>query len=134
MINRNSKQVSLSSAFVQVNQDISQISFATTLENFPSSTKTELVACILVLMVVPDHSRLTIYTDCQQIINEFSLLSSLIRYPRKLLKFTSYPLWTVLFKILRYNDLDLQLVKVQGHSGNQFNDLVDQCAKTASSL
>ncbi len=78
MINRNSEHVSLSSAFIQVNQDIPQISFATTLENFPSSMKTELVACILVLMVVPDYSKLIIYTDCQQIINEFSLLSSLI--------------------------------------------------------
>ena len=96
---------------------------------YPSLTKAELVAIFTVLLTIPEYCEVKIFTDSQAAIDGIKKSMDNINYSRKILTLHNH---STLFKILELvqgKSLNLELVKVKGHSEDIFNNQADQLAK-----
>ena len=133
LIDLGKESVQMGFSFIQTNIDSPYIEFSASIDNFPSSTKTELAAIVSALLVSPSNSIVQIFTDCDTIIQQFlqnenNILSST---PRFIFKEQNNTLWSILRSIINISNIRLTFIKVKAHSGDHFNNKVDQMAKSA---
>ncbi|PKB98789.1 hypothetical protein RhiirA5_430804 [Rhizophagus irregularis] len=116
--------------WLQTNPSIPQLSFNGSTIFFPSSFKSESLAILTILLVLPFYATCHIYTDSQNCIDIFNqkLLSPTIS-PRRRLKQNNFLIWDLIFWLISHHHLTVHLVKVKGHSNNKGNDQADALAK-----
>ncbi|GES94482.1 ribonuclease H-like domain-containing protein [Rhizophagus clarus] len=117
-------------AFVEIS---SNLQFFTRIVNWPSSTRAELFAILLALLVCPRDCRVKIYTDSN------CSISTITRFLRSRSKFCSRGFNNSLILIyigilIRDRNLDLELIKVKAHAGDPWNELADELAKKGAVL
>ncbi|RGB25518.1 hypothetical protein C1646_771618 [Rhizophagus diaphanus] len=105
--------------------------FRSEISYFLSSNKVELLAVILTLIVLPNHSEITIYTDSNNIITEYYNIIDQNNFdisPRKFFKISSNNIfWNILCEIIVIKSLIIiDFVKVKGHSDNYYNNYIDK--------
>ncbi|EXX63118.1 hypothetical protein RirG_155320 [Rhizophagus irregularis DAOM 197198w] len=106
------------------------LSAQTNLSLWPSSTRAELVAIFLALLTGPMNAKIRIYTDSQSAI--YMINNQHNKSGRKLLKQTNSLILLKIDILLQEKKMDLNLVKVKGHSGDVMNEMVDELAKNTS--
>ncbi|GBB93795.1 hypothetical protein RclHR1_26940001 [Rhizophagus clarus] len=117
-------------AFVEIH---SNLQFFTRIVNWPSSTRAELFAIFLALLVCLRGCRIKIYTD-----SNYSI-STITRFLCSRRKFCSRDFNNSLILIyigilIRDRKLDLELIKVKAHAGDPWNKLADELAKKGMKL
>ena len=95
---------------------------------WPSSTRMELLAVITAISILPQNSKLTIYTDSANVITKYQFLLNEKSFRRKR-KLPNFNLWDILFTIIKKLNISLFFEKVKAHSGDIFNDQADSLAK-----
>ena len=101
--------------------------------NWPSSTKPELLAIWLVLLITPRKRKIKIYTDSAAAISGLNRGKKL-KTSRQWIKEKNYDLKRSIIELLEIKELELELVKVKGHSDNKWNNRVDKLAKEEGSI
>ena len=93
-----------------------------------SSTRAELAACLIAVLIVPNECSVEIRSDsaCAIATISESLKNSSTRYWMKL---KNNSLIRAIVKTCRSKQIRLKLSKVKAHSGEQFNDIADLLAK-----
>ncbi|CAB4405835.1 unnamed protein product [Rhizophagus irregularis] len=118
-----SQQCTISFGFIIVKNNMILHSFRSEISYFPSSNKTELLAVISALIVLPSNSEVTIYTDSNNVITSYYDIidrNNFIISPRKFFKIrTNNIYWSILREIIVTNNLTLDFIKVRGHSDNR---------------
>ena len=112
------------------NTEIHQQKFQASIKTFPSSTKAEIYAVLTALIICPENSRVNIYLDSQNTINNFNKIiieNSLTN--KQILKIPNCWIWLTIKEIIDTLQLQVQLNKVKAHSKNELNDLADLLAK-----
>jgi ribonuclease HI len=66
---------SASFASVHTSLDAPRFDFSARINNWPSSTRAEIAAIVATLLICPNYSHVTIFTDSQSSIDEFNNLS-----------------------------------------------------------
>ena len=115
--------VKQSAAFIETN---TSIRYTSRISNWPSSTRAELYAIFLALMISPLDSTVDIFTDSQcaiQGITEWLLAN------KKWIKFNNNLLLFKIGILVKEKNIDLKLNKVKGHSNDFWNDQADKLAK-----
>jgi ribonuclease HI len=97
---------------------------------FPSALRSEIAALISGLDSLPRDSRVTITTDCAQLISLWSLYVDKPFSPR-MLKEPNHLLWTSIRQTILDKNLHISFVKVAAHSTDDLNNQVDSLAKSA---
>jgi ribonuclease HI len=107
------------------------IEFYASTHGSPSSTKAEIMALLSALIVCPDSSTVTIYTDSQATIDGYNLnvIPNLFLTDRRRLKQHNFLLWSVVLEIVASLNLSVRLRKVKAHSNDAHNDHADNLAK-----
>jgi len=104
--------------------------FRSEISYFPSSNKAELLAVISALIVLPNHSEITIYTDSNNVITEYYNIIDRNNFdisPRKFFKINSNNIfWNILCEIIVIKSLIIDFIKVKGHSDNYYNNYIDE--------
>ncbi|CAB4425258.1 unnamed protein product [Rhizophagus irregularis] len=126
--NPNLVYTNMGAAFCVNNE--SALSAQTNLSLWPSSTRAELVAIFLALLTGPTNAKIRIYTDSQSAI--YMINNQHNKSGRKLLKQTNFLILLKIDILLQEKKMDLELVKVKGHSGDVMNEMVDELAKNTS--
>ncbi|GBC00137.1 hypothetical protein RclHR1_03760001 [Rhizophagus clarus] len=135
LIELGTEQCNISCAFAHLDRSfgIPQVEFYTTIDKWPSAYRGELLAVILALMVVPYRSKVRINIDSLNVItmfegfkcNNFSLTS------RDYFKLNNSYLWSILIRIIRQQNLHVEMFKVAAHTDCDGNNYVDRLAKSA---
>ncbi|GES97030.1 ribonuclease H-like domain-containing protein [Rhizophagus clarus] len=134
LINANTQVASMTAGFICIS-DTNNIthSFTTTIENWPSSLRTELFAILLLLIVSPHGCRIDINTDSQNSINiiqhiynnpTFSI-RDYFRLPNNNLVINN------IVPIIKEKNLTLRFNKIKAHNNDYFNKRIDQECKIA---
>ncbi|PKY32911.1 hypothetical protein RhiirB3_451441 [Rhizophagus irregularis] len=103
--------------------------YFSTLEQWITAIKAETMAFFTTLLMIPPGKKCTIYTDCQNIINNYNLLTSniIVTTTRDILKFSNNnAIWFNIKELLEDQMLDIQLVKVDAHSHDILHNQVDK--------
>jgi ribonuclease HI len=132
LIEQGTINCALSCAFKQIGKNAPVRSFATELENWPSSIRSELSAIILAIITVPKNSNVTIYTDSLNSIKHIQQLekNNFIITERSYFKQDkNNKLWKIYVDIIKKNNINVDLVKVPAHSDNIYNNEVDSLCK-----
>ncbi|GBB91693.1 hypothetical protein RclHR1_19050004 [Rhizophagus clarus] len=134
-LSQSTEQCNISCAFAHLDRSfgIPQVEFYTTIDKWPSAYRGELLAVILALMVVPYRSKVRINIDSLNVItmfegfkcNNFSLTS------RDYFKLNNSYLWSILIRIIRQQNLHVEMFKVAAHTDCDGNNYVDRLAKSA---
>ena len=98
---------------------------------WPSSTKAELLAILIALIILPPNSRVTIYTDSQAAIDGINKIMNTDILPCQWLKSNNNSLLSNIKGKITYDKLIIKFIKVKGHSGNLINEIVNKLAKDA---
>ena len=125
------QNIKLSCAWIQIKNTNIEHSFSCSLKSFPSSTKAELMAIMTALLTCPQNCLVSIYTDSQ---SSIQLLENKTQYlnTRKKFKIKNFSIISSIQHIIDTLSLKITLHKIKAHSGNGFNDLADNLAKSAS--
>ncbi|PKK65253.1 hypothetical protein RhiirC2_786430 [Rhizophagus irregularis] len=116
--------------WLQTNPLVPQLSFTGSTIFFPSSFKSESMAILTILLVLPFNATCHIYTDSQNCIDTFKQRLDLpVISPRRRLKQNNFLIWDLIFWLVSYHHLTIHLVKVKAHSNNLANDQADALAK-----
>jgi ribonuclease HI len=122
-------------AWLQTAPSAPLISYSTAFTaSFPSSSTAELAAIFTAILVTPAKCHIKIFTDSSTVISQFSkyqLLSTISPSKRPFLKIVNVHIWQCIFQIIYTLDLKVSMVKVKAHSGDFYNEKVDQLAKTS---
>lgn len=125
----NKAKMEMGCGLVQVTEEghiIRQVACGT--EKWFSSTRAELVAILVALLVTPNEKEVEIRTDSNAAI--FAIKKGLAaNKARQWLKSKNVGLVATIVETIRTKKLALHLTKVKGHSGDVFNDLADIKAK-----
>ncbi|RIB10366.1 ribonuclease H-like domain-containing protein [Gigaspora rosea] len=97
-------------------------------QNWPSSTKPELLAIWLALLTVPEKTKVQINTDSEVAINSIRG-GSKICSSRSWLRQKNQNLTRSILGLIKTKEIQLSLIKVKGHSGVIWNEVADQLAK-----
>ncbi|GBC34526.2 RNA-directed DNA polymerase from mobile element jockey-like [Rhizophagus irregularis DAOM 181602=DAOM 197198] len=97
---------------------------------FPSALRSEVFALLHGLDSLPLNSKITVATDCAQLL---SLWSSYVNAPfiPRMLKEFNHLLWSSIRVIKSHKNLDVTLIKVPAHADDTLNNHVDALAKAA---
>ena len=125
------QDIKLSCAWIQLENENVKHSFSCSLTSFPSSTRTELMAIMTALITCPQNCLVSIYTDSQ---SSIQLLDNNItpNTTRNKFKIKNYSIISLIHYIKKSLSLKIIFHKIKSHSGNKYNDLVDNLAKSAS--
>ncbi|GBB93182.1 hypothetical protein RclHR1_21260003 [Rhizophagus clarus] len=107
--------------------------FQCQIQENPSVIKAELMAMIMALLCLDKGTRVTICTDSQIIINQFSKINTLSILAVQRLKLQYSILWILFIKLIRFKDLIMTLQKVKAHDSDDHSNIVDKLAKEACS-
>ena len=96
--------------------------------NWPSSTKAELLAIWYVLLITPKRRKVKVYTDSAAAI---ASLAKIKRYKtsKNRIKEKNYDLKRSIKELYDLKEIELDLVKVKGHSDSRWNNRADILAK-----
>ncbi|PKC52225.1 hypothetical protein RhiirA1_482000, partial [Rhizophagus irregularis] len=97
---------------------------------FPSALRSEVFALLHGLDSLPRYSKLTVTTDCAQLLSFWSLYVDAPFIP-KMLKESNHLLWSSIRTIMLQKKLDVSLIKVPAHADDPLNNHVDALAKAA---
>ncbi|GET02155.1 RNA-directed DNA polymerase from mobile element jockey-like [Rhizophagus clarus] len=100
----------------------------------PSSTTAETFAVLTTLLVTPINSKINIFTDSLNTITNYNKFSRGNISTRQKLKFTTYPVWSLIDRLIEHKHLSVTFTKVKSHSGNTYNDQADLLSKAAVTL
>ncbi|PKY32258.1 hypothetical protein RhiirB3_491297, partial [Rhizophagus irregularis] len=100
----------------------------------PSSTKAEVYALLTAIIAVPDDSELDIFTDSQNVIHTFHVVTNKLTSTRRTLKCNNHLAWRLIDTLITKKSLIVRLHKVKAHSNNFWNDMADSLANTAHLL
>ena len=108
--------------------------FLTGIQNWSSSTRVEITAITIVLLIIPLNNKVIIYTDNQNSIDIFNRLTKINPKltQKKWIKENNWSLWLIIIDIIKKRNLDLTLKKVKAHANNFNNNKADLLAKTAN--
>jgi ribonuclease HI len=114
---------------------VTPIEFSSAISNqWITSTKAELIAVLLALLVSSPNSEVHIYTDSKSVIDKFKSLAANVetfKYARDRFKDNYSTLWFSVFVVMESLNLKVIMHKVKAHNNNRFNDLTDSLAKAA---
>jgi len=101
------------------------------IENWFSSTRAELVACLVAVLVVPNKCTVEIRIDSNAAIHA---ITNCLRNEktRDWLKTKNNNVLQAIKKVCRSKLVQLKFTKVKSHSGNTYNNLADTLAKEGS--
>ncbi|RHZ51423.1 hypothetical protein Glove_478g56 [Diversispora epigaea] len=125
--NNNSHATTMGCGWCALDENNTEFNFSGKVENFASSTCTELMAILTAVYATPKHSRLCIFTDSQATIDTIANASA---NPRK--AYRKLKNWTIvkaIEEIVNVQNLTLRLEKVKVHSGVIHNETADQLAR-----
>ncbi|RIA81561.1 hypothetical protein C1645_836799 [Glomus cerebriforme] len=111
LINPTKNTTSMGFAVIQSSSAAPYIEFAAHIKRWLSSYRAELAAILVALIISLMNSTIIIFTDNS---NNF--------------------LWNIIMDIIDTNLLNINFVKIQAHSGNQYNNLIDKLAKDFNNL
>jgi exonuclease III/ribonuclease HI len=113
--------------WVQVNSSQSSLTFSASCNNFPSSSRAEILAILSVLTVVPSYCDIDIFTDSAVAIAGFDNLEKFCTSPST----KNQLLWFAIRYIIDSNQLNITTHKVASHTfiPDPFNEQADQLAK-----
>ncbi|EXX65475.1 hypothetical protein RirG_132910 [Rhizophagus irregularis DAOM 197198w] len=97
---------------------------------FPSALRSEAFALLHGLDSLPRDSKITVATDCAQLLSLWSLYGDAPFIPR-MLKESNHLLWSSIRTIVLQKNLDVTLIKVPAHADDPLNNHVDALAKAA---
>ncbi|GET54731.1 RNA-directed DNA polymerase from mobile element jockey-like [Rhizophagus irregularis DAOM 181602=DAOM 197198] len=97
---------------------------------FPSALRSEVFALLHGLDSLPQNSKITVATDCAQLLSLWSLYVDAPFIPR-MLKESNHLLWSSIRTIMLQKNLDVTLIKVPAHADDPLNNHVDALAKAA---
>ncbi|GET51039.1 reverse transcriptase family protein [Rhizophagus irregularis DAOM 181602=DAOM 197198] len=97
---------------------------------FPSALRSEIFALLHGLDSLPRNSKITVATDCAQLLSLWSLYVDAPFIPR-MLKESNHLLWSSIRTIMLQKNLDVTLIKVPAHADDPLNNHVDALAKAA---
>ncbi|GBC25005.2 reverse transcriptase family protein [Rhizophagus irregularis DAOM 181602=DAOM 197198] len=97
---------------------------------FPSALRLEVFALLHGLDSLPRNSKITVATDCAQLLSLWSLYVDAPFIPR-MLKESNHLLWSSIRTIMLQKNLDVTLIKVPAHADDPLNNHVDALAKAA---
>ncbi|GET55376.1 hypothetical protein RIR_jg15804.t3 [Rhizophagus irregularis DAOM 181602=DAOM 197198] len=97
---------------------------------FPSALRSEVFALLHGLDSLPRNSKITVATDCAQLLSLWSLYVDAPFIPR-MLKESNHLLWSSIRTIMLQKNLDVTLIKVPAHADDPLNNHVDALAKAA---
>ncbi|GES88086.1 ribonuclease H-like domain-containing protein [Rhizophagus clarus] len=100
----------------------------------PSSTMAETFAVLTTLIVSSSNSHINIFTDSLNTIHAYKKFSSGSFSTRQKLKFTTYPVWSLILQLIELKHLVVTFMKVKSHSRDIFNDQADLLSKEATTL
>ena len=98
------------------------------IQQWPSSTHAELAAIWVTLLITPIDAKVKIYTDSVAAI-EMIKKGDIIKTNKEWLKQKNYNLLLKIIETKQSKNLDLELIKVKGHSENKWNNEADRLAK-----
>ncbi|GET64215.1 RNA-directed DNA polymerase from mobile element jockey-like [Rhizophagus irregularis DAOM 181602=DAOM 197198] len=96
----------------------------------PSALRSEVFALLHGLDSLPWNSKITVATDCAQLLSLWSLYVDAPFIPR-MLKESNHLLWSSIRTIMLQKNLDITLIKVPAHADDPLNNHVDALAKAA---
>jgi ribonuclease HI len=82
-------------------------------------------------LATPHKSQLYIYSDSQAAIDGIFSILKLTNRVQLILRQNNHIILYTIKEIIKDKELDFQLIKVKGHSGNKWNDAADLIAKQA---
>ncbi|EXX71382.1 hypothetical protein RirG_079050 [Rhizophagus irregularis DAOM 197198w] len=97
---------------------------------FPSALRSEIFALLHGLDSLPRNSKITVATDCAQLLSLWSLYVDAPFIPR-MLNESNHLLWSSIRTIMLQKNLDVSLIKVPAHADDPLNNYVDALAKAA---
>jgi len=106
----------------------SNISFKSRIVNWPSSTRAELGAIWIALLVAPYKANMRIYSDSKAAIDRIWSLKESTSI-RDYFKTKNCSLISQIIDCCKTKEINLELIKVKGHSMNKWNDRADKLAK-----
>jgi ribonuclease HI len=122
-------KASMGYSIVQIgSNDEVVFSFKGKIENWFSSTRAELTACLVTLLLVPEKCKVEIRTDSSCGI---SAIENCLKNEktREWLKSKNSNILRAIKKVCESKTLYLRLTKVKAHSGDRYNNLADILAK-----
>ena len=101
--------------------------------NWLSSTKAELLAIWYVLLMIPKIRKVRIYTNNAAAIAGLNKARKL-KTSKQWIKEKNLDLKRSIKELLELKELELDLIKVKGHSSNKWNNIADSLAKEGGNL
>ena len=101
--------------------------------NWSLSTKAELLAIWYMLLIAPKRRKVKIYTDSAAAIASLAKTKK-IKTSKNWIKEKNADLKRSIKELCNLKKIELDLIKVKGHSGNRWNDRADSLAKEGSSI
>ncbi|GET52544.1 RNA-directed DNA polymerase from mobile element jockey-like [Rhizophagus irregularis DAOM 181602=DAOM 197198] len=97
---------------------------------FPSALRSEIFALLHGLDSLLKYSKITVATDCAQLISLWSTYVDAL-FISKMLKEFNHLLWSSARAIISQKNLEVTLIKVPAHADDSLNNHVDDLAKAA---
>ena len=113
------------------NDIINNIEFRCTMEQFPSSTKAEIMAMLTVIAVAPTNCNIEIFSDSQGAINIINNIISASKEEKIKSNDNNMILTYAAKQIIQDLGVKISLVKVKAHSGVKFNEIADGLAQVS---
>ena len=104
--------------------------FKATTENFPSSYKTEILAVLTALLIIPKNCIVTFYVD-NKAVTEYLNHHPDSPSPCNFFKEDSNIYWNTIKDIISTNNLTVKFIKIPAYSGIYWNEYIDKLAKSA---
>ena len=123
----------LSSAFCLVHDSLNITFSAAVPAIWANSTNAEIFALLLVLLISPSSSSISVHTDSLALIHTYNYIvrTNAIQYPSLMFKVPFYIFWSIIFKVIEERQITISLLKVTAHSNDPYNDKADQLAKSS---
>ena len=128
--NRIGSSTKMGLGWLQLSEDKSNIvdeGFAR-IGDWPSSTRPELAAIWLVVLLAPSGTKLTIYSDSLAAINAITSINRSLAFSH-FIKLGNFSIVSKIRDLVRLKGVCLNLVKVKGHSEDYWNGRADTLAK-----
>ncbi|GES94138.1 ribonuclease H-like domain-containing protein [Rhizophagus clarus] len=107
-----------------------EFKIAASIRDWPSSTRTEICAILIALMAVPELAQVIIYTDSQCAIDDITSWNKKSVWAKA--KMTNHCILFRIDQIVKEKRINLEVIKVKGHSNITGNEEADKLAAEGS--